>query len=153
MIYILHLDQDVHRHHIVTNVLSARGWEYELVPGVPGSILQAYIDMETRAVDEGWDLDDIVMQDDVHLPPVILRDTDVEVMSYGMNRVAGHACPKAYAATPAGHQALKDALLNQDPEVEHPACQAFTVVVTEMGMSLGQAKDVFFPKRFVREND
>lgn len=151
MIYILHLDQDITRHYLVSNVLDQRGWDYEFIPGVPGSILQAYINLEERAVDEGWDLDDIVMQDDVHLPPVILRDEDVDVMSYGRLRVPGHACPKAYAATPSGHQALLNAFRDQDPEVGHATCQAFTNVVSEMGMFLGQAKDVFFPKRIVRE--
>lgn len=150
MIYILHLAQDVHRHLVITRVLDSRGWEYELVPGVPGSILQAYIDTETRAVNEGWDFDDIVMQDDVHLPPVIRRDQSVDVLSYGHVRLVDHVCPKAYSATAAGHEALLDAFNNQDPEVEHSACEAFTSVLTDVGMFIPQAKDIKYPPRIIR---
>lgn len=151
MIYILHLDQDVNRHYIITNVLDQRGWEYEFVEGVPGSILQAYINLETRAIDEGWDINDIVMQDDVHLPPVLMRDPDVDIMSYGLTTAVGHVCPKAYAATPAGHQVILDALNAQDPDVEHPTCLALSSALTESGMVLNQVKRVFFPKRHIRQ--
>lgn len=143
MYLIVNLDSQPDRLATMTATLPGPA---ERFAGTAGSIPDTYRRLVSSALDNTWDLDTIVCQDDVRfVKPLtqhpIYRGSKLgrfdppELIVYGTMRHGEHICPKAFAATPRGWKELAEVWDGQSQ-----TCRAWRPVV-ELGVVLNVTED------------
>jgi hypothetical protein len=112
-----------------------RNYTPKRFPGTEGSIPDTYRRLCEKALEEGWDEETVVVQDDVWFRDGIPRH-DGELTVYGTQRDWDHTCPHAFSATPLAWIELASVWDGTDDGLPHPTCRAFAEVVDELGSVL-----------------
>lgn len=111
-------------------------WEIWETP-YPIPISYAYL--AHQAVDEGWGLDTVVVQDDVRFTEDPLPESSASLVVYGQGD-AKHVCPRAFAATPDIWEQLAGVWKGG------PVCLTWRPVVRKHGAVLNVTRHLDLPR-------
>lgn len=96
---------------------------------------ETYKRLSMLAVDEGWDHDMVIVQDDVRftVDPESIPMTG-ELRVFGQTKRLNHVCPRAFSASPLGWKHLESEWL----PAPNTLCHGFTQVVNSLGATVSE---------------